>query len=52
MGAVWTDIVQIRPVPNSEGSSQAPRALRLSYTQAELGPMEHVVLSPTAERGA
>jgi len=52
MGAVWTDIVQVRPVPNSEGTSQGPRALRLSYTQAELGPMEHVVLSPTAERGA
>ncbi|WP_273146308.1 type II secretion system minor pseudopilin GspJ [Oceanicaulis alexandrii] len=52
MGGVWTDIVQVRPVPNSEGGSQGPRALRVSYTQAELGPMEHVVLSPTAERGA
>ena len=52
MGGVWSEIVQVRPSPNGDGVTQGPRAVRLSYEQAELGAMEHVFLSPAAERGA
>jgi general secretion pathway protein J len=51
MTGVWTGVVELRPGRNGEASAQAPRAVRLTYTQSLLGEMEHVALSPTAEVG-
>lgn len=51
MTGVWTGVVELRPSQNSALADQAPRAVRLSYTQALLGELEHIALSPTAEVG-
>lgn len=51
MTGVWTGVVELRPSQNGALADQAPRAVRLSYTQALLGELEHIALSPTAEVG-
>lgn len=51
MTGVWTGVVELRPSQNGVLVDQAPRAVRLSYTQALLGELEHIALSPTAEVG-
>lgn len=51
MTGVWTGVVELRPSQNGALADQAPRAVRLSYTQVLLGEMEHIALSPSAEVG-
>lgn len=51
MTGVWTGVVELRPSQNGALADQAPRAVRLSYTQSLLGELEHIALSPTAEVG-
>lgn len=48
-GAVWRETARAASEESGDGAPAPPRAVRLRYVLPELGPVEHVLLTPAAE---